>query len=134
MHSYVAPEYANTGLLNEKSDVYSFGVVFLEAITGRDPVDYGRSPNEVPILALPKAPQVENHFFIFYHHRPKAHHIYIVPSPQDTFLEDFTILTLPSICKRNALTEEWQTVGKPCRLAEDDGGKPAIRRSGGPHH
>lgn len=50
------------------------------------------------------------------------------------FLEDFTILTLPSICKRNALTEEWQTVGKPCRLAEDDGGKPAIRRSGGPHH
>uniref|UniRef100_A0A6N2LBL4 non-specific serine/threonine protein kinase n=1 Tax=Salix viminalis TaxID=40686 RepID=A0A6N2LBL4_SALVM len=38
---YVAPEYANTGLLNEKSDVYSFGVVLLEAITGRDPVDYG---------------------------------------------------------------------------------------------
>ncbi|XP_006367392.1 probable receptor-like protein kinase At2g42960 [Solanum tuberosum] len=38
---YVAPEYANTGLLNEKSDVYSFGVVLLESITGRDPVDYG---------------------------------------------------------------------------------------------
>ncbi|KAF5951431.1 hypothetical protein HYC85_009375 [Camellia sinensis] len=32
---YVAPEYANSGLLNEKSDVYSFGVVLLEAITGR---------------------------------------------------------------------------------------------------
>ncbi|KAJ4786695.1 Protein kinase superfamily protein [Rhynchospora pubera] len=47
---YVAPEYANTGLLNEKSDVYSFGVVFLEAITGRDPVDYGRSPNEVNLV------------------------------------------------------------------------------------
>ncbi|CAL5330001.1 unnamed protein product [Camellia sinensis] len=31
---YVAPEYANSGLLNEKSDVYSFGVVLLEAITG----------------------------------------------------------------------------------------------------
>lgn len=45
--SYVAPEYANTGLLNEKSDVYSFGVVLLEAITGRDPVDYGRPANEV---------------------------------------------------------------------------------------
>ncbi|ONK63074.1 uncharacterized protein A4U43_C07F11140 [Asparagus officinalis] len=44
---YVAPEYANTGLLNEKSDVYSFGVVLLEAITGRDPVDYGRPTNEV---------------------------------------------------------------------------------------
>lgn len=44
---YVAPEYANSGLLNEKSDVYSFGVVLLEAITGRDPVDYGRPASEV---------------------------------------------------------------------------------------
>lgn len=44
---YVAPEYANSGLLNEKSDVYSFGVVLLEAITGRDPVDYGRPQHEV---------------------------------------------------------------------------------------
>jgi serine/threonine protein kinase len=43
----VAPEYANSGLLNEKSDVYSFGVVLLEAITGRDPVDYGRPTHEV---------------------------------------------------------------------------------------
>ena len=47
LYSYVAPEYANTGLLNEKSDVYSFGVVLLEAITGRDPVDYSRPANEV---------------------------------------------------------------------------------------
>lgn len=47
MNSYVAPEYANTGLLNEKSDVYSFGVLLLEAVTGRDPVDYGRPANEV---------------------------------------------------------------------------------------
>lgn len=45
---YVAPEYANTGLLNEKSDIYSFGVLVLEAVTGRDPVDYSRSANEVP--------------------------------------------------------------------------------------
>ncbi|THG15066.1 hypothetical protein TEA_019366 [Camellia sinensis var. sinensis] len=44
---YVAPEYANSGLLNEKSDVYSFGVVLLEAITGRDPVDYGRAAQEI---------------------------------------------------------------------------------------
>lgn len=43
----MAPEYANTGLLNEKSDVYSFGVVLLESITGRDPVDYGRPAQEV---------------------------------------------------------------------------------------
>ncbi|KAL8474826.1 hypothetical protein ACS0TY_031307 [Phlomoides rotata] len=47
---YVAPEYANTGLLNEKSDVYSFGVLLLEAITGRDPVDYGRSAPEVNLV------------------------------------------------------------------------------------
>ncbi|CAI0552055.1 unnamed protein product [Linum tenue] len=47
---YVAPEYANSGLLNEKSDVYSFGVVVLEAITGRDPVDYSRPSNEVNLV------------------------------------------------------------------------------------
>lgn len=34
-------------MLNEKSDVYSFGVLLLEAITGRDPVDYGRPAHEV---------------------------------------------------------------------------------------
>lgn len=47
---YVAPEYANSGLLNEKSDVYSFGVVLLEAIAGRDPVDYGRPAHEVNLV------------------------------------------------------------------------------------
>ncbi|KAL3727884.1 hypothetical protein ACJRO7_032602 [Eucalyptus globulus] len=47
---YVAPEYANSGLLNEKSDVYSFGVLLLEAITGRDPVDYGRPAPEVNLV------------------------------------------------------------------------------------
>ncbi|KAK4438963.1 putative receptor-like protein kinase [Sesamum alatum] len=47
---YVAPEYANTGLLNEKSDIYSFGVLLLEAITGRDPVDYGRPADEINLV------------------------------------------------------------------------------------
>ncbi|KAH6764116.1 Protein kinase superfamily protein [Perilla frutescens var. hirtella] len=47
---YVAPEYANTGLLNEKSDVYSFGVLLLESVTGRDPVDYGRPADEVNLV------------------------------------------------------------------------------------
>uniref|UniRef100_A0A0D9V2M2 non-specific serine/threonine protein kinase n=1 Tax=Leersia perrieri TaxID=77586 RepID=A0A0D9V2M2_9ORYZ len=47
---YVAPEYANTGMLNEKSDVYSFGVLLLEAVTGRDPVNYGRPSDEVHLL------------------------------------------------------------------------------------
>lgn len=48
----MAPEYANSGLLNEKSDVYSFGVVLLEAITGRDPVDYGRPAPEVCFIYM----------------------------------------------------------------------------------
>ncbi|KAL3508962.1 hypothetical protein ACH5RR_028363 [Cinchona calisaya] len=47
---YVAPEYANSGLLNEKSDIYSFGVLLLEAVTGRDPVDYARPTNEVNLV------------------------------------------------------------------------------------
>ncbi|TKY46785.1 receptor protein kinase [Spatholobus suberectus] len=48
--AYVAPEYANTGLLNERSDIYSFGVLLLEAVTGRDPVDYSRPANEVNLV------------------------------------------------------------------------------------
>lgn len=47
---YVAPEYANTGLLSERSDVYSFGVLLLETITGRDPVDYARPSGEVNLV------------------------------------------------------------------------------------
>ncbi|KAL8254188.1 hypothetical protein R6Q59_032409 [Mikania micrantha] len=47
---YVAPEYANTGMLNEKSDIYSFGVLLLETITGRDPVDYNRVANEANLV------------------------------------------------------------------------------------
>uniref|UniRef100_A0A1J3DSR6 non-specific serine/threonine protein kinase n=1 Tax=Noccaea caerulescens TaxID=107243 RepID=A0A1J3DSR6_NOCCA len=47
---YVAPEYANSGNLNEKSDVYSFGIVLLEAITGRYPVDYARPKEEVHMV------------------------------------------------------------------------------------
>jgi serine/threonine protein kinase len=44
---YVAPEYAETGMLNERSDVYSFGVLAMEVMTGRTPVDYTRPADEV---------------------------------------------------------------------------------------
>ncbi|KAF7809838.1 putative serine/threonine-protein kinase [Senna tora] len=47
---YVAPEYACTGMLNERSDVYSFGVLIMEVITGRNPVDYSRPPEEVKLV------------------------------------------------------------------------------------
>ncbi|KAE9614303.1 hypothetical protein Lal_00016639 [Lupinus albus] len=47
---YVAPEYASTGMLNERSDVYSFGILIMEVITGRNPVDYGRPPEEVNLV------------------------------------------------------------------------------------
>ena len=45
--SYVAPEYASTGMLNERSDVYSFGVLMMEVISGRKPVDNNRPSEEV---------------------------------------------------------------------------------------
>ncbi|XP_044450556.1 probable serine/threonine-protein kinase At1g01540 isoform X1 [Triticum aestivum] len=48
--SYVAPEYASTGMLNERSDVYSFGVLIMEIISGRCPVDYARPPTEVNLV------------------------------------------------------------------------------------
>ncbi|KAK9748390.1 hypothetical protein RND81_02G053800 [Saponaria officinalis] len=47
---YVAPEYANTGMLNERSDVYSFGILLMEIISGRNPVDYSRPPGEVNLV------------------------------------------------------------------------------------
>ncbi|XP_062155846.1 probable serine/threonine-protein kinase At1g01540 isoform X1 [Alnus glutinosa] len=47
---YVAPEYASTGMLNERSDAYSFGILIMEIISGRNPVDYSRPPEEVNLV------------------------------------------------------------------------------------
>ncbi|PKA55984.1 putative serine/threonine-protein kinase [Apostasia shenzhenica] len=52
-YSYVAPEYASTGMLNERSDVYSFGILIMEIISGRTPVDYSRPPGEVDSMKVP---------------------------------------------------------------------------------
>ncbi|KAG8055955.1 hypothetical protein GUJ93_ZPchr0001g29958 [Zizania palustris] len=49
-YGYVAPEYANSGMLNEKSDIYSFGVVLLECVTARDPVDYSKPADEINLV------------------------------------------------------------------------------------
>ena len=54
LRSYVAPEYASTGMLNERSDVYSFGVLMMEIISGRKPVDYNRPAEEVCAIATTK--------------------------------------------------------------------------------
>lgn len=51
-YSYVAPEYASTGMLNERSDIYSFGILIMEVLSGRNPVDYGRPPEEVQTKLL----------------------------------------------------------------------------------
>nr|CAD1818279.1 unnamed protein product [Ananas comosus var. bracteatus] len=47
---YVAPEYVNTGLLNEGSDAYSFGVLLMELMSGRNPVDYSRPVGEINLV------------------------------------------------------------------------------------
>lgn len=52
LDSYVAPEYASTGMLNEKNDVYSFGILLLEIISGRRPIDYSRPPAEVSFCSI----------------------------------------------------------------------------------
>ncbi|KAK4479084.1 hypothetical protein RD792_014595, partial [Penstemon davidsonii] len=43
---YLAPEYAQTGIVTEKADVYSFGVVLVELVTGRKAVDINRPKGE----------------------------------------------------------------------------------------
>lgn len=64
--SYVAPEYASTGLLNEKSDVYSFGILLMEIISGRCPVDSSGSPVEVSISVWDSDLGYFSKFFFFF--------------------------------------------------------------------
>lgn len=74
-HSYVAPEYAYTGMLNEKSDLYSFGVLIMEVITGRIPVDYSRPKAEVSAFRIPPHIEVDGAFSSsFQWHPPGNNH------------------------------------------------------------
>ncbi|KAK3120016.1 hypothetical protein QOZ80_9AG0679510 [Eleusine coracana subsp. coracana] len=41
---YVAPEYTRTLVATPKGDVYSFGVVLLELVTGEEPTDASKAP------------------------------------------------------------------------------------------
>lgn len=47
MCDHAVPLYVRRGFLNEKTDVYSCEVVLLEAVTGRDTLDYSRSIYDV---------------------------------------------------------------------------------------
>lgn len=39
-------------MLNERSDMYSFGILIMEIISGRNPVDYSRPPEEVNVNSV----------------------------------------------------------------------------------
>lgn len=119
---YVAPEYANSGLLNEKSDVYSFGVVILEAITGRDPVDYGRQAQEVYNKCY--FFQVRTFFVLFPFEMWKW----------ELWYYEINALYFCYILVGSHSYSETHWVadaGKFGRLAQDDGWKSAFRGGGG---
>lgn len=43
---YLAPEYAQSGLITEKADVYAFGVVLLEILSGFNVTEFSRKTGQ----------------------------------------------------------------------------------------
>lgn len=43
---YLAPEYAENGIVSVRTDVYSFGVVLIQLISGRKAVDSKREDQQ----------------------------------------------------------------------------------------
>ncbi|XP_057785874.1 serine/threonine-protein kinase CDG1-like isoform X2 [Salvia miltiorrhiza] len=52
---YLAPEYAENGIVSVRTDVYAFGIVLIQLISGRRPVDLDRDGQQLPLRhwALP---------------------------------------------------------------------------------
>lgn len=42
LYRYLAPEYAENGIVSVRTDVYSFGIVLIQLISGRKVVDSNR--------------------------------------------------------------------------------------------
>ncbi|XP_042061193.1 probable serine/threonine-protein kinase PBL23 [Salvia splendens] len=52
---YLAPEYAENGIVSIRTDVYAFGIVLIQLISGRRSIDLDRDGHQVPLRqwALP---------------------------------------------------------------------------------
>lgn len=46
MCRYLAPEYAENGIVSVRTDVYSFGIVLIQLISGRKAVDSAREDQQ----------------------------------------------------------------------------------------
>ncbi|XP_039127613.1 probable receptor-like protein kinase At2g42960 [Dioscorea cayenensis subsp. rotundata] len=115
---YVAPEYANTGLLNEKSDIYSFGVVLLEAISGRDPVDYARAVQEVNLVDWLK-------MMVGNKRSEEVVDPYLVPRPSIRALKRALLTALRCV---DPDSEKRPNMGQVVRMLESDDSMPREER------
>ncbi|KAK1553859.1 hypothetical protein Q3G72_004560 [Acer saccharum] len=57
---YLAPEYAENGIVSVRTDVYSFGIVLLQLISGRKVVQYSQTDEEQQSLRQWAEPLIES--------------------------------------------------------------------------